>query len=575
MRHDELIADAVEAQRREPDRVDGRGRLDGLGVRLRAGRGRGRARRHAALAAEPWPAGHRHRRALGHPHGRGRAARRATTSARPRPRGAPARARPTAARSSSPSVTSRARRRGTCPRAARSSTSGRTASRGSARRSAIYALAGPGVDAPLAGHRVPVPRPAGLRGRGPRASSSAAKRSWRSIVERLAPRPAARRRRRLGQRQVVGPARRRRRRRPRRRGRRDRRRRAHDARRRAALDVRRRARRGSWSSTSSRSCSRCATTRLAGARSSTRCWRCAGAVVIGVRADIYGRLEHARRLARAVAANQILLGAMTDDELERAVTEPARLAGLRLEPGLVDLVLRDVAGEPGALPLLSHALRATWERRDGRTLTVEGYRESGGVASAIARTADAVVDALPDDAASVDAWRVPADDRARRGHRGHAAARDDRGARARGGARRTSVDGLLERLADARLVTLDEGTARGRARGADPRVAAAAGWLDEDRAGSACTAELGRRRPAVGRRRPRALRPLPRRPAGRRASSSRGRAELNATERAFLDASVAEAGRERRASGGPTAACAACWPGAVRPARASRSPPAC
>ena len=83
---------------------------------------------------------------------------------------------------------------------------------------------------------------------------------------------------------------------------------------------------------------------------------------------------------------------MSDDELERAVTEPARLAGLRLEPGLVDLVLRDVAGEPGALPLLSHALRATWERRDGRTLTVEGYRESGGVASAIAQTADAVVD---------------------------------------------------------------------------------------------------------------------------------------------------------------------------------------
>ena len=86
---------------------------------------------------------------------------------------------------------------------------------------------------------------------------------------------------------------------------------------------------------------------------------------------------------------------MTDAELERAITEPARLAGLRLEPGLVDLILRDVAGEPGALPLMSHALSVTWERRDGRTLTVEGYRESGGVASAIARTADAVVSSMP------------------------------------------------------------------------------------------------------------------------------------------------------------------------------------
>jgi hypothetical protein len=79
----------------------------------------------------------------------------------------------------------------------------------------------------------------------------------------------------------------------------------------------------------------------------------------------------------------------------RAITEPTRLAGLRLETGLVELVLRDVAAEPGGLPLLSHALRATWERRDGRTLTLAGYRETGGVASALARTADSVVDGLP------------------------------------------------------------------------------------------------------------------------------------------------------------------------------------
>jgi class 3 adenylate cyclase len=121
--------------------------------------------------------------------------------------------------------------------------------------------------------------------------------------------------------------------------------------------------------------------------------RCA--VAIGLRADLYGRLGAHAQLAHAVAANQVLLGAMTAAELERAVQEPAWLAGLKLEPGLVELILRDVAAEPGALPLLSHALRATWERRDGRTLTVAGYRESGGVASAIARTADSVVDALP------------------------------------------------------------------------------------------------------------------------------------------------------------------------------------
>jgi len=40
-------------------------------------------------------------------------------------------------------------------------------------------------------------------------------------------------------------------------------------------------------------------------------------------------------------------------------------------------VLRDAAGQPGALPLISHALRATWQRRDGRTLSVEAYRSTG------------------------------------------------------------------------------------------------------------------------------------------------------------------------------------------------------
>jgi acyl-coenzyme A thioesterase PaaI-like protein len=121
----------------------------------------------------------------------------------------------------------------------------------------------------------------------------------------------------------------------------------------------------------------------------------ASPVVIGLRADIYGRLGAYPELARVVSANQLLLGAMTGDELERAVVEPAILAGLRLEPGLVELAVREVADEPGALPLLSHALRATWERRDGRTLTVEAYRESGGGGAAIAQTADELLAAMP------------------------------------------------------------------------------------------------------------------------------------------------------------------------------------
>ena len=54
------------------------------------------------------------------------------------------------------------------------------------------------------------------------------------------------------------------------------------------------------------------------------------------------------------------------------------MAGLSVEPGLVDLLVSEVSRRPGALPLMSHVLTETWERREGRTLTVAGYRESGG-----------------------------------------------------------------------------------------------------------------------------------------------------------------------------------------------------
>ncbi len=68
---------------------------------------------------------------------------------------------------------------------------------------------------------------------------------------------------------------------------------------------------------------------------------------------------------------------------------PSAVAG-NSKTGLVDLLLHDVGHEPGALPLLSHALMETWQRRRGRMMTLSGYTSSGGVRGAIAETAEAV-----------------------------------------------------------------------------------------------------------------------------------------------------------------------------------------
>jgi hypothetical protein len=81
---------------------------------------------------------------------------------------------------------------------------------------------------------------------------------------------------------------------------------------------------------------------------------------------------------------------MDADMLRQAIEEPVRRVGLSFEPGLVDKILNDVANQPGALPLLEHALLELWKRRQGRTLTLDGYRESGGVTGAIAKTAEEI-----------------------------------------------------------------------------------------------------------------------------------------------------------------------------------------
>ena len=69
--------------------------------------------------------------------------------------------------------------------------------------------------------------------------------------------------------------------------------------------------------------------------------------------------------------------------------------GLRFEADLAGTILDDVRGEPGAMPLLQHALLELWKRRSGRWLPAAGYRAIGGVQQAIARTADDLCAQLP------------------------------------------------------------------------------------------------------------------------------------------------------------------------------------
>ena len=121
------------------------------------------------------------------------------------------------------------------------------------------------------------------------------------------------------------------------------------------------------------------------------------AVVIALRADFYGQCGAHPALASMLQDSQLLVGPMTRAELYRAITAPARAAGLVIEPGLPDAIIFDASDEPGLLPLVSTALLETWKRRRGRSLTLAGYADAGGVQGAIAHLAEDVYASLDDD----------------------------------------------------------------------------------------------------------------------------------------------------------------------------------
>ena len=113
-----------------------------------------------------------------------------------------------------------------------------------------------------------------------------------------------------------------------------------------------------------------------------------GQLILTFRADHLGDVSGYPAFAHLVERGLYLLAPMQSDDLRRAIEGPAEQAGLRLEPGLVDLLVREVEGAPGALPLLSHVMRQTWTRREGSTLTVAGYRATGGVKQAVSQSAE-------------------------------------------------------------------------------------------------------------------------------------------------------------------------------------------
>ena len=263
-------------------------------------------------------------------------------------------------------------------------------------------------------------------------------------------------------------------------------------------------------------------------------------VLIAVRADFYGHCARFPELSRLLGANHVLVGPMRRHELRRAIELPARRAGLRVEPTLADALLADVEGEPGALPMLSTTLLELWQARDDRRLTLSAYERTGGVLGAVARLAEAAYARL-EPAQREQARRIML------------RLAGDGGVRARvpigdlDDAQGDSSGAVLSVLAADRLITIGEGeveVAHEALLREWPRLQS---WLDEDAEGRRLQRQLTRasRDWATAGRDPSELFRGARLAAALEWAATHT-AELNATERDFLDGSRRASGRAQR-----------------------------
>jgi hypothetical protein len=116
-------------------------------------------------------------------------------------------------------------------------------------------------------------------------------------------------------------------------------------------------------------------------------------VIITLRADFLPQCTAEPALAALLQAGTFVLGAPGPAALADIIRKPAERAGLDLEEGLADEIVKDAGADPGALPLVAFCLEELYEQTaPEHHLTLEAYLVIGGLRGAIGRRADALLE---------------------------------------------------------------------------------------------------------------------------------------------------------------------------------------
>lgn len=143
-------------------------------------------------------------------------------------------------------------------------------------------------------------------------------------------------------------------------------------------------------------------------------------LVITLRTEFLDACLRFQGLPEALNQEQILIPALTDDQLRMAIAEPAKVFGVEVEAKVSDRILENMHKDPSQLPIFQHCLRQIWqqvqskrrstyiEEGSNRTervrLTLQDYEAAGGLEQALAIQAEDVFHRLNSNQQYIAAW---------------------------------------------------------------------------------------------------------------------------------------------------------------------------
>ncbi len=119
-------------------------------------------------------------------------------------------------------------------------------------------------------------------------------------------------------------------------------------------------------------------------------------LIITLRADFIAACLKIPALTLCLQESSLLVSPrLSLDDYRQVITKPAHQIGLKVEPELVEVLLRELDNSVGDLPLLEFVLEQLWQHRVGGELTLEAYQQQlGGIQGALERSSQALYESL-------------------------------------------------------------------------------------------------------------------------------------------------------------------------------------